>query len=43
MQQRSPPSDYQVSGSSATVEEIIRTEQLWRAKLQSRETGLNRN
>ncbi|MGN3973652.1 GIY-YIG nuclease family protein [Tsuneonella sp. SYSU-LHT278] len=42
------PSDYQVSilevsGSSATVEDIIATEQLWKAKLQSREMGLNRN
>ena len=42
------PSDYQVSilevsGSSATMEEIIATEQLWKAKLQSREIGLNRN
>jgi hypothetical protein len=42
------PSDYQVSilevsGSSATVEEIIGAEQLWKAKLQSREMGLNRN
>lgn len=42
------PSDYQasileVSGSSATVEEIIAAEQLWKAKLQSRELGLNRN
>lgn len=42
------PSDYQVSilevsGSSATTPEIIATEQLWKAKLQSREMGLNRN
>jgi hypothetical protein len=42
------PSDYQVSilevsGSSATVEEIIGAEQLWKTKLQSREMGLNRN
>ncbi|MGZ8285357.1 MAG: GIY-YIG nuclease family protein [Allosphingosinicella sp.] len=42
------PSDYQVSilevsGSSATMEEIIAAEQLWKAKLQSREMGLNRN
>lgn len=41
-------SDYQVSilevsGSTATVEEIIAAEQLWKAKLQSREMGLNRN
>lgn len=42
------PSDYQVSilevsGSSAISEEIIAAEQLWKAKLQSREMGLNRN
>lgn len=42
------PSDYQVSilevsGSNATIEEIIGAEQLWKAKLQSREMGLNRN
>jgi hypothetical protein len=41
-------SDYQVCilevvGSAATVEEILSTEQLWKAKLQSREMGLNRN
>lgn len=41
-------SDYQVSilevsGSAATVEEIIAAEELWKAKLQSREMGLNRN
>lgn len=42
------PSDYQVSilevaGSAVTVDEIIAMEQLWKAKLQSREMGLNRN
>lgn len=42
------PEDYQVSvlevcGSGLTIDEIIRTEQLWKAKLQSREMGLNRN
>ncbi|MBA4040384.1 MAG: hypothetical protein C0474_00990 [Sphingobium sp.] len=42
------PSDYQVSilevsGSTATVEDILAAEQLWKAKLQSREMGLNRN
>lgn len=42
------PSDYQVSilevmGSAATANEIISTEQLWKAKLQSRDMGLNRN
>jgi hypothetical protein len=42
------PSDYQVSilevaGSMATTEEILVTEQRWKAKLQSREMGLNRN
>ncbi len=42
------PSDYQVSilevaGSAATSNEIIQMEQLWKAKLQSREMGLNRN
>ena len=42
------PSDYQVSilevcGSSLTAEEINRTEAMWKAKLQSREMGLNRN
>jgi hypothetical protein len=42
------PADYQVSilevaGSAATVDEIIATEQLWKAKLQSRDMGLNRN
>jgi hypothetical protein len=42
------PSDYQVSilevcASSASVEDILMTEQLWKAKLQSREMGLNRN
>lgn len=42
------PSDYQVSilevsASTATLEEILAAEQLWKAKLQSREMGLNRN
>lgn len=42
------PSNYQVSilevaGSGATAEEIIGLEQLWKAKLQSRDMGLNRN
>ena len=42
------PSDYQVSilevaGSTATPEEIIAMEDLWKRKLQSREMGLNRN
>lgn len=42
------PSNYQVSilevaGSSSTTDEIIAMEQLWKAKLQSREMGLNRN
>lgn len=42
------PSDYQISilevvGSAAILEEIIAMEQLWKAKLQSREMGLNRN
>jgi hypothetical protein len=42
------PSDYQVSvpevvGSSATAEEILGLEGLWKQKLQSREMGLNRN
>jgi hypothetical protein len=42
------PSDYQVSilevcGSSASVDDILVAEQLWKAKLQSREMGLNRN
>jgi len=41
-------SDYQVSilevsGPTATVDEILGAEQLWKAKLQSREMGLNRN
>src|SRR3546814_1913142 len=41
-------SDYQVSilevcGSGLTVDEIIRVEALWKAKLQSREMGLNKN
>jgi len=42
------PADYQisileVSGSTSTVEEIVQAEQRWKAKLQSREMGLNRN
>lgn len=42
------PSDYQVAilevaGSSATDEEILKMETLWKIKLQSREMGLNRN
>ena len=42
------PSDYQISilevaGSSATPDDIISMEQLWKGKLQSREMGLNRN
>lgn len=41
-------SDYQVSilevaGSAATVDEILGMERRWKAKLQSREMGLNRN
>jgi hypothetical protein len=44
----SETSDYQVSilevsGSSATNEEIVAVEQLWKRKLQSRALGLNRN
>jgi len=42
------PADYQVSilevsGSAATVEEILAAEGLWKLKLQSREMGLNLN
>ena len=42
------PSDYQVtvlevSGSVASADEIVQTEQLWKRKLQSRAMGLNRN
>lgn len=42
------PSDYQVSilevaGSSATLHEIMALEILWKRKLQSRDTGLNKN
>jgi hypothetical protein len=42
------PSDYQVSilevaGSAAKMEDIWRMEKHWKAKLQSREMGLNRN
>lgn len=42
------PSDYQVSilevaGTATTAEEIFQMESLWKAKLQSREMGLNRN
>jgi hypothetical protein len=41
------PADYQVSilevaGSSATRDDIVKTEELWKRKLQSREMGLNR-
>ena len=42
------PSDYQVSilevaGSALTTDDILKAEQLWKLKLQSREMGLNRN
>ncbi len=42
------PSDYRVSiletaGSQMSSDDIIRLEQLWKAKLQSREMGLNKN
>ena len=42
------PNDYRVSilevaGSASSVEEILAMEALWKAKLQSREMGLNRN
>jgi hypothetical protein len=42
------PSDYQVSvletvGNAATERDILSLEALWKAKLQSREMGLNRN
>jgi hypothetical protein len=42
------PSDYQVSilevvGTAATVEDILKMESRWKAKLQSREMGLNSN
>jgi hypothetical protein len=42
------PSDYQVSilevaGSSSIFEDIIAMEQRWKARLRSREMGLNRN
>jgi hypothetical protein len=42
------PSDYQVSilevaGTAATLDDIIKMEIRWKAKLQSREMGLNRN
>jgi hypothetical protein len=41
------PSDYQVSilevaGSSAQIEDVLRMESRWKAKIQSREMGLNR-
>jgi hypothetical protein len=41
-------SDYRVSilevaGTASTAEEILKMEQLWKSKLQSREMGLNRN
>jgi hypothetical protein len=42
------PSDYQVSilevaGSASTRDDILKMEQQWKSKLQSREMGLNRN
>ena len=42
------PSDYRVSiletaGSQLTAEDILNLEQIWKAKLQSREMGLNKN
>ena len=42
------PSDYQVSilevvGSLATTDEILKLEDLWKRKLQSREMGLNQH
>lgn len=42
------PSDYQVSilevaGSAASIQDILEMEALWKAKLQSRDMGLNRN
>jgi len=42
------PADYQVSilevaGTAATAEEVFFMESQWKAKLQSREMGLNRN
>lgn len=42
------PTDYQISilevaGSAAASDDIVAMEQLWKAKLQSREMGLNRN
>jgi hypothetical protein len=42
------PSDYQVTilevaGSAASVEAVLQMEARWKAKLQSREMGLNRN
>src|SRR5262249_7010451 len=42
------PSDYQVSilevaGTAAALEDILKMEARWKAKLQSREMGLNRN
>ena len=33
----------EVSASTATIEEVVAAEQLWKLKLQSREMGLNRN
>jgi hypothetical protein len=33
----------QVAGSMDTLDDIVRAEQLWKAKLQARELGLNRN
>ncbi|WP_223799738.1 GIY-YIG nuclease family protein [Sphingomonas nostoxanthinifaciens] len=43
-----PPSDFivsvlEVAGSTATVDDILASEALWKRKLQSRELGLNRN
>lgn len=42
------PADYQVSilevvGSGSTVDDVLATEELWKAKLQSRDMGLNKN
>jgi hypothetical protein len=42
------PSDYQVSilevaGSSSQIEDVLKMESRWKAKIQSREMGLNRN
>jgi hypothetical protein len=45
---RRDPSDYRISilevvGSAATMDDVLATEVIWKAKLQSREMGLNRN